>query len=168
MERKRKRSYLPLQAEATSPFGQVIDYLQRLYTKPQMYVQSLLKTIFLPFIVPRTDPDYRAIALRGVHQCEALARMLREYAELPAVSSAPVINTAEEFNRKLDSPLLELGVTSSDAYRQSLTAQMPDQSLSLREQANSAEEPEKENLKDESSGTDLEQLNRQLGVNFDI
>lgn len=160
MERKRK--YLPLQAEAASPFGQVISYLQRLYTKPQLPVQSLLEAVFLPFIVPRTDPDYRAIALRGVHHCEALARLLREYAELPAASSTSASGTAVESDKNLSSPEEQRRVPL-ETYGQTTSPPVAAEPSPLEERVGSVE-PER----GEDDWAELEQLNRQLGVNFDI
>jgi hypothetical protein len=94
MSPRESDKYLKLRANPRSGLGRIILYLQEDLRDTQNLAAQTLSSRFLPFVMDREEAQFRAIALQCAEECEAWARAIRRYANLP-VEEAQMSANAE-------------------------------------------------------------------------
>ena len=95
--------HLKLRATPDSGLGRVITYLQQDPSNQQELASATLLSRFLPFVIDRDQAEFREIAIRCANECEALARTIREYAELGIYPSTTGVVMAQSNSLDTDS-----------------------------------------------------------------
>lgn len=83
--------HLKLRAASTSGLGRVLAHLQQGPTKVADLASITLQGRFLPFVMDRSEPEFRSVAIRCATECEAWAKAIREYAELGVIPALPSV-----------------------------------------------------------------------------
>ena len=95
--------HLKLRAASSSGLGRVITHLQQGSFNQQELASTTLQSRFLPFVMDRSEPEFRSVAIRCATECEAWARAIREYADLGGISTVPAMVRSQDASSTVDS-----------------------------------------------------------------